>query len=121
MEGRLPTSADWVLDKDELEGLFNEKTKSIIINTPNNPLGKVFTEEELTHIANLCKKWNTLCISDEVYEWIVYEPNKHIRIGNFWLYVEESSIDFLSQFLSMISTPFHVNFSFVKAKLLSSF
>lgn len=82
VEGRLPTSADWVLDKDELEGLFNEKTKSIIINTPNNPLGKVFTEEELTHIANLCKKWNTLCISDEVYEWIVYKPNKHIRIAS---------------------------------------
>ncbi|CAH1187141.1 unnamed protein product [Phyllotreta striolata] len=81
VSGRLPTSADWVLDKDELESAFNEKTKSIIINTPNNPLGKVFTEAELTHIANLCKKWNALCISDEVYEWIVYKPNKHIRIA----------------------------------------
>ncbi|XP_056647722.1 kynurenine aminotransferase-like [Diorhabda sublineata] len=80
-DGRLSTSADWALDKDELESLFNEKTKSIIINNPNNPLGKVFTEDELNHIADLCKKWNVLCISDEVYEWIVYKPNKHIRIA----------------------------------------
>lgn len=81
MSGRLPSSADFVLDKDELEGLFNSKTKAIILNTPNNPLGKVFTEAELTQIADLCKKWNVLCISDEVYEWIVYKPHKHIRIG----------------------------------------
>ncbi|CAH0552677.1 unnamed protein product [Brassicogethes aeneus] len=81
VEGRLPTSADWVLDKNELEGLFNSKTKAIILNTPNNPLGKVFTLEELTHIADLCKKHNVLCISDEVYEWMVYKPNTHIRIA----------------------------------------
>lgn len=75
------SSADFTLDKAELEGLFNAKTKVIILNTPNNPLGKVFTLEELTFIADLCKKHNVLCISDEVYEWLVYKPNKHIRIG----------------------------------------
>ncbi|GJQ72825.1 hypothetical protein Trydic_g1474 [Trypoxylus dichotomus] len=75
------SSADWILDQTELEGLFNEKTKLIILNTPHNPLGKVFTKNELEMIANLCKKWNVLCISDEVYEWIVYKPNKHIRIA----------------------------------------
>ncbi|KAG5899623.1 hypothetical protein JTB14_037281 [Gonioctena quinquepunctata] len=79
--GRPPTSNDWVLDKDELENLFNSKTKMIILNTPNNPLGKVFSEEELNHIASLCKKWNVLCIADEVYEWLVYKPHKHIRIA----------------------------------------
>lgn len=81
VSGRPLSSADFVLDKDELESAFNSKTKLIILNTPNNPLGKVFTEEELTLIANLCKKWNVLCISDEVYEWLVYKPYKHIRIG----------------------------------------
>lgn len=75
------SSADWIFDKQELESLFNEKTKGIIINTPHNPLGKVFTLDELQFIANLAKKWNTLVVSDEVYEWIVYEPYKHIRIG----------------------------------------
>ncbi|CAG9863975.1 unnamed protein product [Phyllotreta striolata] len=79
--GRLPTSADWVWDKDELENAFNEKTKMIIVNTPNNPLGKVLSMEELTQIANLCKKWNVLCLSDEVYEWLVYKPHKHIRMA----------------------------------------
>ncbi|CAH1175648.1 unnamed protein product [Phaedon cochleariae] len=81
VSGRLPTTSDWVLDKDELENIFNEKTKMIIVNSPNNPLGKVFNEDELNHIADLCKKWNVLCISDEVYEWMVYEPNKHIRMA----------------------------------------
>lgn len=71
------------MDFQELENLFNNKTKLIILNTPHNPLGKVFTEEELTKIANLCKKWNVVCISDEVYEWMVYKPNKHIRIGKW--------------------------------------
>ncbi|XP_039288808.1 kynurenine--oxoglutarate transaminase 3 [Nilaparvata lugens] len=76
------TSADWVLDPDELASKFNSKTKAIIVNTPLNPIGKVFSVEELTVIANLCKKWNTLCISDEVYEWITYQPSKHVRIAS---------------------------------------
>lgn len=75
------TSADWVLDEKELVSLFNPRTKMIILNTPHNPLGKVFTEEELVTIAELCKKHNVLCLSDEVYEWMVYEPKKHIRIA----------------------------------------
>ena len=75
------SSADWVFDRQELESLFNDKTKGIIINTPHNPVGKVFTLDELQFIANLAKKWNTLVVSDEVYEWIVYEPHKHIRIA----------------------------------------
>ncbi|KAF5276824.1 hypothetical protein FQA39_LY06376 [Lamprigera yunnana] len=75
------TSADWALDEKELESLFNNKTKVIIVNTPNNPLGKVFDKSELEVIANLCKKWNVLCVSDEVYEWMVYKPKKHFRIG----------------------------------------
>ncbi|XP_072388610.1 kynurenine aminotransferase-like [Diabrotica undecimpunctata] len=79
--GTLPTSADWTFDKLELEKAFNKKTKIIIVNSPNNPLGKVFSMEELTFIADLCKKWNVLCISDEVYEWIVYKPHKHIRMA----------------------------------------
>lgn len=76
------SSADWIFDRQELENLFNEKTKGIIVNTPHNPVGKVFTLDELQFIANLAKKWNTLVVSDEVYEWLVYEPYKHVRIGN---------------------------------------
>lgn len=75
-------SSDWVLDEKELKALFNDKTKAIIVNTPHNPIGKVFNMKELELIADLCKKHNVLCISDEVYEWLVYKPYKHIRMGN---------------------------------------
>lgn len=80
-EGKM-TSNDLVLDPKELESAFNEKTKMIILNTPHNPTGKVFTEAELKTIADLCKKWNVLCVSDEVYEWMVYGEHEHIRICN---------------------------------------
>ncbi|KAI5632030.1 aminotransferase class I and II domain-containing protein [Phthorimaea operculella] len=79
--GETLTSADWVLDEAELASLFNSKTKMIILNTPHNPLGKIFTRKELELIADLCKKHNVLCISDEVYEWMVFEPHQHIRIA----------------------------------------
>ncbi|XP_035033072.2 kynurenine--oxoglutarate transaminase 3 [Hippoglossus stenolepis] len=74
-------SADWVLDPDELSSKFNSKTKAIIINNPNNPIGKVFTRDELQMIADLCIKHDTLCFSDEVYEWLVYRGHQHIKIA----------------------------------------
>ncbi|XP_034841224.1 kynurenine aminotransferase isoform X2 [Maniola hyperantus] len=75
------TSADWVLDEKELASLFNSRTKMLILNTPHNPVGKVFTAQELDTLAALCKNHNVLCVSDEVYEWMVYKPHKHIRIA----------------------------------------
>lgn len=72
---------DYVLDEDNLRAVFNEKTKMVILNTPMNPLGKVFTRKELNLIAELCIKHNVICLSDEVYEWLVYEPAKHVKIG----------------------------------------
>ncbi|XP_008305547.1 kynurenine--oxoglutarate transaminase 3 isoform X1 [Cynoglossus semilaevis] len=75
------TSADWKLDPDELSSKFNSKTKAIIINNPNNPLGKVFTRDELQTIANLCIEHDVLCFSDEVYEWITYKGHQHIKIA----------------------------------------
>ncbi|KAL9989089.1 hypothetical protein ACROYT_G003598 [Oculina patagonica] len=75
------STKDWVLDKEELESTFSEKTRAIIINTPHNPVGKVFSMEELQLIADLCKKYNVICISDEVYEWLVYAGEQHIRIA----------------------------------------
>lgn len=75
------TSADWTLDEQELRSIFSEKTKILVLNTPMNPLGKVFNLKELQLIAELCIKYNVLCVSDEVYEWNVFEPAKHIKIG----------------------------------------
>uniref|UniRef100_A0A671PDG5 Kynurenine--oxoglutarate transaminase 3 n=1 Tax=Sinocyclocheilus anshuiensis TaxID=1608454 RepID=A0A671PDG5_9TELE len=74
-------SADWVLDQKELASKFNSKTKAIIINTPNNPIGKIFSRSELQAIADLCIKHDTLCFSDEVYEWLVYKGHEHVKIA----------------------------------------
>ncbi|XP_059544898.1 kynurenine--oxoglutarate transaminase 3 isoform X1 [Myotis daubentonii] len=83
MDGKKWSSSDWTLDPKELASKFNSKTKAIILNTPHNPIGKVYTKEELQLIADLCIKHDTLCISDEVYEWLVYSGNKHLKIATF--------------------------------------
>ena len=72
---------DWTFDPDELAAAFNDKTKAIIINTPNNPTGKVFTRDELETIAALCRKWDAIAISDEIYEHIIYDGRQHIPIA----------------------------------------
>jgi len=71
----------WSFDPDELAAAFNEKTKAIIINTPNNPTGKVFSRDELETIAALCRKWDVVAISDEIYEHIIYDGHRHIPIA----------------------------------------
>jgi aspartate/methionine/tyrosine aminotransferase len=73
--------AGWSFDPDELAAAFNEKTKAIIINTPNNPTGKVFSREELETIAALCRKWDAIAISDEIYEHIIYDGLRHVPIA----------------------------------------
>jgi aminotransferase len=71
----------WTFDPDELAAAFNDRTKAIIINTPNNPTGKVFSREELETIAALCRKWDAIAISDEIYEHIIYDGRQHIPIA----------------------------------------
>jgi len=73
---------EWKYDPKELARAFNNKTKAIIINTPNNPTGKVFSKKELGEIASLCKKWDCLAITDEIYEHILYDGQKHISIAS---------------------------------------
>ena len=72
---------DWAFDPDELAAAFNPRTKGIIINTPNNPTGKVFAREELETIGALCRKWDAIAISDEIYEHITYDGHRHIPIA----------------------------------------
>ena len=72
---------DWKFSLEELERTFNEKTKAIIINTPHNPSGKVFSQQELEEIARLCIKWDTYAITDEIYEHILYDDEKHISLA----------------------------------------
>jgi aminotransferase len=73
---------EWTFDAEQLASAFNDKTKAIILNTPNNPTGKVFTREELETIAVLCRKWDVVAISDEIYEHIIYDGWQHIPIAS---------------------------------------
>lgn len=62
----------WTFDRDELRNAFTSKTKAVIICNPNNPTGKVFLRDEMEFIAGLCKEFNALCFTDEIYEHILY-------------------------------------------------
>ena len=81
---RPPTSAEagWTFDERELRAVFHNHTKAIILNTPNNPTGKVFTREELEIIRDLCVKFNVLAITDEIYEHIIYDGAQHVSIAS---------------------------------------
>ncbi|WRT66115.1 uncharacterized protein IL334_003068 [Kwoniella shivajii] len=73
--------SEWTLNIDEFRAAFSPKTKAVIINTPHNPVGKVFTREELTQIAQVCIEKNVLVIADEVYDCMVYDGKTHTRIA----------------------------------------
>ena len=73
---------DWSFDRDELTRAFGPKTKAIIVNTPNNPTGKVFSREELEFIRDLCVRWNAFAVTDEIYEHIIYDGTKHISMAS---------------------------------------
>jgi aspartate/methionine/tyrosine aminotransferase len=72
---------DWSYDSAELAAAFNNHTRAIIINTPNNPTGKVFTRAELTEIAALCQKWGAIAVTDEIYEHILFDGTTHIPMA----------------------------------------
>ena len=69
---------DWTFDRDELRRAFSSRTKAIILNSPNNPTGRVFSRDELLYIAGLCQEFDALCITDEIYEYILYDGVEHI-------------------------------------------
>jgi aspartate/methionine/tyrosine aminotransferase len=71
----------WSYNPSELAAAFGPKTKAIILNTPNNPTGKVFTRAELEFIRDLCVRWNCYCITDEIYEHILYDATEHVTMA----------------------------------------
>lgn len=71
----------WTFDADELRAAFTEKTRVIVINTPHNPTGRVFSRDELNLIAELCREHDVMVVSDEVYEHLTYDLAKHIPIA----------------------------------------
>ncbi|XP_025768781.1 kynurenine--oxoglutarate transaminase 1 [Puma concolor] len=80
-DGELDSSSNWQLDPTELASKFTSHTKALILNTPNNPVGKVFSKAELELVASLCQQHDVICIADEVYQWLVYDGYQHVSIG----------------------------------------
>jgi len=80
-------SGEWKLDMNELKAKITPKTKIIILNTPHNPIGKVFNAQELEEIGQIALENDLIILSDEVYDCLVYHPESHLRIGansKFW-------------------------------------
>jgi aspartate/methionine/tyrosine aminotransferase len=73
---------DWSFDPDELAAAFGPKTKAIILNSPNNPTGKVFERRELEIIRDQCVRWNAFAITDEIYEHMLYDGAEHISMAS---------------------------------------
>ncbi|MXX82751.1 MAG: aminotransferase class I/II-fold pyridoxal phosphate-dependent enzyme [Chloroflexi bacterium] len=73
---------NWTLDEQELRAAFNDNTRALILNTPNNPSGRVYTRAELQLLADLCIQHDVIVISDEVYEHLYFEGHQHIAIAS---------------------------------------
>ena len=72
----------WRFDPDELAAAFNDRTKAIVLCNPNNPTGTVLTRAELEHVAALCKKWDVIAITDEIYEHILFDGRPHVPLAS---------------------------------------
>ena len=72
----------WEIDERDLAAAFGPRTRIAIINTPSNPSGKVFTREELAAISRLCQKWGAIAVTDEIYEYILYDGHRHVSPGS---------------------------------------
>jgi aminotransferase len=75
------TPPDWIFDPQELAAAFNERTRALVLNTPNNPTGKVFTVAELECIAEQCRKWDAYALTDEIYQFMVYDGFRHVSLA----------------------------------------
>ncbi|KAJ3766304.1 pyridoxal phosphate-dependent transferase [Lentinula raphanica] len=75
------SSDEWKINPEELRAAITPRTKMIIVNTPHNPVGKVFTRAELEMIASLAKEFNLLVMADEVYDTLVFDGKEHVRIA----------------------------------------
>jgi aspartate/methionine/tyrosine aminotransferase len=73
---------DWALDPDELKKAFSQRPKAVILNTPANPSGKVFSRGEMEMIARYCREYGTYVITDEIYEHILFDGLEHVNMAS---------------------------------------
>ena len=72
---------EWTFDPDELAATFSERTRAVILNTPSNPTGKVFSSEELEVVAGLAQRWGAYVITDEIYQYMTYDGCRHVSMA----------------------------------------
>ena len=72
----------WSFEPEELERAFGPRTRIVIVNTPSNPSGKVYSREELELVAGLCQKWGAIAVTDEIYEYILFDGHRHLSLGS---------------------------------------
>ena len=87
MAGAVPRTVrlrtpDWSFDRSEVRRVFSAKTRVLLLNSPHNPTGKVFAREELELLAGLCREFGTICVTDEVYEHLVYDGHLHVPMAS---------------------------------------
>lgn len=73
---------DFKIEEESLKEAFNRKTKAVIVNTPHNPTGRILSRQELGLIGDLCQDYDAYAITDEIYEYILYDGHKHVSIGS---------------------------------------
>ena len=76
------TGPNWSFDEQELKAAFSEKTKFILVNTPGNPTGKIFTREELETISRIVQPYSAMVVTDEIYEYMAFDGAKHLSPGS---------------------------------------
>ncbi|MDT8342749.1 MAG: aminotransferase class I/II-fold pyridoxal phosphate-dependent enzyme, partial [Longimicrobiales bacterium] len=76
-----PGPEGWTFDPGELRAAFGPRTRAVILNTPNNPTGKVFSRDELQQIATLCVEFDAVAVTDEIYEHILFDGAEHIALA----------------------------------------
>lgn len=106
------------IDFEDLEEKISSGVKAIILCSPHNPVGRVWTKNELTKIASLCKKYDALIISDEIHADLVYEPNKHIPIGSLSEETANRTITFMSPSKTFNMAGLHSSYSVISNKAL---
>ncbi|MGD9935186.1 MAG: pyridoxal phosphate-dependent aminotransferase [Dehalococcoidia bacterium] len=93
---------EFAIDVETLRKAFNERTRAIIVNTPNNPSGRVLNRREMESIAALCREFDVLCITDEIYEHILYDDHEHIPMATLpGMYERTVTISGLSKTFSV--------------------
>ncbi|KAF2099922.1 PLP-dependent transferase [Rhizodiscina lignyota] len=76
------SASEWKIDMEKFKAAITPKTRMIVLNSPHNPIGKIFSRDELEEIGEVCVKHNLIILSDEVYDKLYYTPEKFVRIAN---------------------------------------